>query len=358
LKTLASDILGTDASPVKVLLVDDVNPVFSAPPAWRVRDALMKVPFIASFGSFVDDTSTLADLILPDHSFLESWIARTPESGASMAVVSVAGPALRPLHNTRAMPDVLLQVGSGLARPLDLPWKTFDEMLMEAFSKLPAPSADTDAWTAAQKQGGWWGEPLDSAQGRAARARGTDAAERRQPAGGGAQAGAPRVVDPQFDGDANTYPFHFLPYASQAFLDGSLAHLPWLQELPDAISTAMWSSWIEINPQTAAKNGIAEGDVVEVTSTQGTLRVPALLSPGIAPDVVAMPVGQGHESFTRYASGRGANPVRLVAAVTEPETGSLAWAATRVRLSRVGGPDGGLILFAGEKTENPLGGLR
>jgi anaerobic selenocysteine-containing dehydrogenase len=75
------------------------------------------------------------------------------------------------------------------------------------------------------------------------------------------------------------------------------------------------------------------------------------VSPGIAPDVVAMPVGQGHQTFTRYASGRGANPVELLAPLTEPETGTLAWAATRVRLTRVGGPDGRLILFAGGMRE-------
>ena len=67
-----------------------------------MREALEKVPFIASFGSFLDDTSILADLILPDHSFLESWVDSTPESGAIEAVATVAGPAMRPLHQTRA----------------------------------------------------------------------------------------------------------------------------------------------------------------------------------------------------------------------------------------------------------------
>ncbi len=59
---------------VKVLLLADANPVFDAPKAWKVREALAAIPFIASFGSFLDDTSVLADLILPDHSFLESWV--------------------------------------------------------------------------------------------------------------------------------------------------------------------------------------------------------------------------------------------------------------------------------------------
>ena len=82
--------------------------------------------------------------------------------------------------------------------------------------------------------------------------------------------------------------------------------------------------------------GIAEGDMVEVASAHGHVRAPALISPGIAPDVVAMPVGQGHETFTRYASGRGANPISILAPATEPETGALAWAATRVKVTRVG----------------------
>jgi len=128
--------------------------------------------------------------------------------------------------------------------------------------------------------------------------------------------------------------------------------LPWLQEMPDPLTSAMWSSWIEINPATAERLAIGEGDVVEVASTQGTIRSAAVITPGIAPDIVAMPMGQGHRFFTRYASGRGANPMEVVAAVTEPTTGALAWAATRVRISRVGPPDGRLILFAGGIREN------
>jgi anaerobic selenocysteine-containing dehydrogenase len=160
-------------------------------------------------------------------------------------------------------------------------------------------------------------------------------------------------VAPQFDGDAAAYPFHFLPYPSPAFHDGSTAHLPWLQELPDPLTSAMWSSWVEINPQTAGRLHIAQGDVVEIASTQGSIRAPAMISPGIAPDVVAMPVGQGHELFTRYASGRGVNPLAILAPIAEAETGALAWAATRVKIARVSDPDGTLVMFAGEMRENP-----
>ncbi len=120
----------------------------------------------------------------------------------------------------------------------------------------------------------------------------------------------------------------------------------------------MWSSWVEINTETAGRLGIAQGDVVEIASARGAIRAPAIVSPGLAPNVVAMPVGQGHQTFTRYASGRGANPIEILAAVHEPETGALAWAATRVRISKVGGPDGSLIMFAGSLTEHPHGAGR
>jgi anaerobic selenocysteine-containing dehydrogenase len=327
--------LASGAAP-QVLLVDDANPVFSAPRALKVREAFEKVPFIVSFASFVDETSALADLILPDHSFLETWADAAPESGSTQAVVSVAGPVMKPLWQTRATGDVLLEVARKLQKPLDLPWQNYSEMLKASL----APLGD-EAWSAAQKQSGWWGElPKGAAV---------------QPTAADPKAAAVKYTEPTFDGDAGQYPFHFLPYASAAFLDGSLAHLPWLQEMPDPMTSAMWSSWVELNPKTAERMGIGLGDVVEVASSVGSLRAPAFINPGLAPDIIAMPVGQGHASFTRYASGRGQNPVEILAPVAHAETGTLAWAATRVKVTRAGDPDGSFIMFSarGELRENP-----
>ena len=321
----------------ELLLVDDANPVFGAPKGWQVREALAKIPFIASFGSFLDDTNVQTDLILPDHSFLEAWTDSLPESGSLVAVANAAGPVMRPLYNTRAMPEVLIEVAGKLKTPVSLPWKSFEEMLKASFDKL-----GEGAWDDVAKQGGHWGAQQSSVSSRQ-----SSVPSRQSPAT------SHDYVEPRFDGDAATYPFHFLPYASPAFDDGSVAHLPWLQELPDPLTSAMWSSWVEINPQTASKLSIRQGDIVEIASTQGSLRAPAFVSPAIAPDVVAMPVGQGHETFTRYASRRGVNPLTILAPVTEPETGALAWAATRVKVTRVGDPDGSLIMFAGEMRENP-----
>jgi menaquinone reductase, molybdopterin-binding-like subunit len=299
-------------APPKVLLVDDVNPVFASPAAWKVADALKRVPFIVSLGSFIDETSALADLILPDHSFLESWVDAAPESGSAKAASSAFGPVMRPLYDTRSTPDVLLEISRGLAKPIAGLPNSFEEFLN------------------AERSGGTSIPPA-----------------------GAAKATPLQWSEPVFDGDASQYPYHFLPYASQTLYDGSLAHLPWLQETPDPMTSAMWCSWVEINERKAEELGIHQGDIIELTSTQGSVRAPAFLNPGIAPDAVAMPVGQGHTNFTRYASGRGVNPISILAPVTTAETGTLAWSATRVKITRVSGPDESLILFAGATRERP-----
>jgi menaquinone reductase, molybdopterin-binding-like subunit len=330
------------------LLLYEANPIFSAPPALRIREALGKIPYIVSFGSFIDETSAQADLILPDHAPLESWLDSIPESGSLQSVASLAPPAVLPLHDTRSMPDVMLglahQLGGDVAKAL--PWTTYDAMLRAAFVPLRTrggsidAKTDDDFWDAAQTQGGWWSSPTPTHSGGSkAAASSRSAATRHAPVA---------MAMPEFAGAAGDYPFYFLPYVSQSFGDGSLAHLPWLQELPDVLTSAMWSSWVEIHPKTAERLGIQPGDLVEITSQQGSVRAPAVLSPGIAPDMVAMPAGQGHENFSRYATGRGTNPLSILAPLAERETGSLAWAATRVKITRAGGPEQAtLVLFAG-----------
>jgi anaerobic selenocysteine-containing dehydrogenase len=338
----------------QMLLLYDANPIFSAPPGVRIREAIVKIPYIVSCSSFIDETSAQADLILPDNAPLESWLDSIPESGSFEAVASLAPPAVLPLHDTRAMPDVLLglahQLGGDLAKAL--PWTTFDAMLRAAFVPLRtrggsiSAKTDDEFWDAAQAQGGWWSAPAQPAGARSAASPSAPVAAAKH---------APvAMTAPEFAGTAGDFPFYFLPYVSQSLGDGSLANLPWLQELPDVLTSAMWSSWVEINPRTGERLGIKQGDLVEIASQQGSVRAPAILSPGIAPDMVAMPVGQGHTNFGRYASGRGANPLSILAPLAEHETGSLAWAATRVKLTRAGGPEQAkLVLFAGGMSAFP-----
>jgi anaerobic selenocysteine-containing dehydrogenase len=337
------DMASRNSKTPAVLLLHDANPVFGAPQGSQVRNWIEKAGFVASFGGFIDETSALADLILPDHSPLESWLDDAPQSGSTRTVVSLAPPVVAPLHNTRSMPDVLLEVAQQLGGDVAkaLPWKTYDEALKASFGDLykaqgskSAKDAD-EFWSNAQSQGGWWSADEKAAPVSTAKSVGA----------------AVKYVEPTFDGDASQFPFYFQPFASQMFYDGSLAHLPWMQESPDPLSSVMWGTWVEINNRTAEKLGVKMGDTLEIASQHGTLRAPALVTPAIAPDVIAMPIGQGHTNFTRYATNRGANPISILAPMKVEGTESLAWAATRVKVSRVG--EGKLVMFGASMEETP-----
>ena len=81
---------------------------------------------------------------------------------------------------------------------------------------------------------------------------------------------------------------------------------------------------------------IKEGDVVEVTSQRGTIKALAYPHPGVSPNVVSIPFGQGHRAGGQFSEGRGANVFNILSPDTDENTGALAWAATRVRLEKTG----------------------
>jgi len=132
------------------------------------------------------------------------------------------------------------------------------------------------------------------------------------------------------------FPLEFQAYPSLQFGEGAGAHLPWLQELPDPASSAIWGLPVEIDPGTAASLRIATGDMVRVESQNGALEAPAYVHPGAIPGVLSMPIGDGHTNYTRYASRRGANPISILPP-TRDKSGAQVLSA-RVRLSRTGGP--------------------
>jgi anaerobic selenocysteine-containing dehydrogenase len=76
------------------------------------------------------------------------------------------------------------------------------------------------------------------------------------------------------------YPLVFFDtHASDVYTQGWCRNLPYLREIqPDP--------WVHIHPETAKARGIANGDWVIVESPHGWIKVKALYSPGIRPDVV------------------------------------------------------------------------
>jgi anaerobic selenocysteine-containing dehydrogenase len=270
--------------------------------------------------------------VLPDRVSLEAWGSDVPEPGPGYQTVAFQQPVVDPFGDSRDFGDILLAVAEELGGPVkdQLPWNSMRDALRQGARELFAlnrgslhrGSGDVgtfeDFWVGVLQRGGWWDTGARST-GRA-----VESPTVSQPAA------------PEFDGNVDEYPFHLMPFASLSMGDGSGAHLPWLQAMPDPMTTAVWDTWVEINPKRAAELGVREGDVVEVTSPHGAIEAKVYVHPATPPDVVSIPLGQGHSASGQYAEGHGANVLKILGAKTDQETGALAWGATRVQVRYTG----------------------
>jgi anaerobic selenocysteine-containing dehydrogenase len=305
---------------VKVLLVIGPNPAYELPLQAGFADALAKVPFVVSFAPIVDETAAQADLILPERTYLESWGYDVVDPAFDGPMISSQQPVVTPLFDARSAADVLLAAAKGIpAAAKALPWSDEVAYLKEMVAQLPPDprlGPGGVVWERYLQHGGWFMAPQAAAAATA-------------PAAPAITAQPLQLTAPKFQGDAGTYPFFLHLYVSSLLSDGRGANLPWLQASPDPLTTGAWQTLVEINPATAQKIGVVDGEVVKVTSPYGEIEGYVYTYPAMRPDTVAIATGQGHTDYGRYGSQHGSNPIQLMGA-------QLAWSTVRVNVTGTG----------------------
>ncbi len=301
---------------LRALLLHHTNPVHALPLDAGARETLEAVP-VVSFATLLDDSTMLADLVLPDHSPLEAW----GDHEISGDRVVLQQPAMQPLHDTRSTGDLLLALGPN-------PDQTMQQAVHRRWNALHAESgvggSASSFWQASQRSGGHFAAPAGATDAEAA-----------------APTGHPTLLLPQeplptaatlLQGPADGLPL--LVFPTIQLHDGRGANRGWLQESPDPVSKVTWDSWLELHPDTAASLDLSDGDGVRVEGDNGSFETTVVLRSGIRPGVVAVPLGNGHGELGRLAAGRGVNPVESLPLVLDDASGTLARATTRVRLHR------------------------
>jgi anaerobic selenocysteine-containing dehydrogenase len=317
---------------IKVLLIHGANPAYDLPAQVGFKDALAKVPTVVSFSPIPDETAILSDLILPDRTYLEAWGYEQVAPDFGMPMISSQQPVVTPVFDVRSTGDVMLTMARAIpAAAKVLPYADEVAYLKDVVANLPTGAnggsgADV-LWARYLQHGGWW--PASS-----------PAASAPQPA----SSQPVQISAPQYQGQASDYPYFLHLYVSDLLSDGRGASQPWLQGTPDPMTTVSWQTLVEINPTTAQKLGLSDGDVVKVTSPNGEIQAPIYTFPAIRPDTVAIATGQGHTDYGRYAQNTGANPIQLVGAQAESSGNNLTWSNLRVKITPTG-QKGSLALF-------------
>lgn len=343
--------------PLEVLFLYDANPVFETPGGAKFAQAFEKIPFVVSFSTFMDESAELADLILPEPTFLERWGDDYIE-GFGYPGIALRQPVIEPLYETLNTCDFLLKVAETLGGEIAkaFPWKSYEEVLQ---FRLKDVGAD---WETLKELGVWLTPGYRYAK------RGS---ERWFNVVGRDRVRAP--CDGYFDfysrelfalfgkknkgdlanfgisviGDATALP-HVEPvsYAGEGELTlnvftlmslgpkSEAANLPTLQEISGMTVRTTWDSWLEMNPETARELGLADNDRVTIESPFGKVTTQLKLMRGLRPDVVNLPYNQGHTAVGRYAKGRGVNGMTILNPASEPVTGLAAWTSTKVKVSK------------------------
>src|SRR5881628_1180848 len=299
---------------VEVLILGPgVNPAFTLPSGLKLADAVRKVALVVSFANVPDQTSALAHVVLPDTHWLESWGDYSPREG----VVGFLQPTMSPVRDSRPMGDTLLRIGRAALGVEEgkgpIPWPTFEQYVKGTWA--PLVKGDLEG---ALRRGGVFADVAP-------------AAVTLKVVGGNAEPA-------KLDGDPSG--LTLLAYPSLRFYDGRSAVSSWLHEAPDTMTQAVWDAWVEISTETARKLGVVQGEMVAVKSSQGTLELPAYVSPSLHPSAAAIPMGHRYTPYqrTRYvaADARSLNPMDILPAVTDPASGGLAFMSAKVTLTRLG----------------------
>lgn len=333
---------GLAAGKYKVVFNYAANPVYSAPAALAFKENFNKAELKVALAHYLDETALAADLVLPLDSAMEDWATVVPEympapdGEANYAQVSVRQPLMERLYpDTRGAGDILLAL---LKQRQADEYKDFDDFyayLRSAMVKNKVALGGADS-----TDDRFWDKTLSKSIIPVKGIAGSIAGK----------ASAASITLPGPTAADISYPLRLIPTVSASIRDGRNANEPWLQEAPDPLTTVVWDSWMEIHPKTAARLGIEEGDIIEVTSRSGSIKTQAYLFPGIHPDVISIPVGYGHEAMGRYAKGVGANVFAMLDPVYDRETGELAFNETNVKISKTG--DRVIVV----KEEGPAGG--
>ena len=380
---LFDEINKKQASPVDMLFVFSANPAHALPNSKAVNKALKKIPFIVSFSPFRDETAYMADMILPDHIYLEKTDDIVRPSGLPYPFYAVSQPIVKPLYNTRNTGDVIIRMAKKVGGTVKsaFPWNKYEAVLKARAKglfdagggKVGCDNADA-AWKWQKRtqsdydsfdemweslsSGGFWYKPLSPATNNqrlfktptnkfeffstqielavnAFARKGSEkkALQSMSITAQGASACLPHYEEIKHQGDH--YPLTLIPYEIINLASSQIPSPPFTYKTLFDNQLLKNDSFAMVNPKTASEYHLHQGDTVIIESAAGAVQVRVDVSHGAMPGMVYMPLGFGHTAYDEYIKEKGANPNDIVHAGKDPLSGQPIWWSTSVKITKV-----------------------
>lgn len=315
-------ILTDQPYPIRGWMVYKQNPVQALPDRGKTLEMMRKMEFIAVVDIVPSDTAWMADVVLPESTYLErtdpveGFHTPYPFLGLRQQVVS-------PQFETRPC----IEIAGGLASRMGL--ESFFQYDIDSYIDTQLTELDIDRRTLeatgvwARKRSRSYGTTLNSEY------------RFRTPSG------KIELLNERFK-RRNYAPFpvyesppspppgqyRLLPGKQAYFTHSANQDNQWLHEL--CPENTLW-----INADEAKKLGIEDGSLVKVTSEVGSVKIKAHVTEGIRKDCVHMPHGFGQRSGgLRLSRGQGASDQDLIASRSDNLTGNAAFHETFVKLDR------------------------
>ncbi len=259
------------------ILFYNANPVYDCVHGDALKKALKQMSLKVSFAPALDETAALCDYVCPDNNYLESWNDAEPVQG----FFSFTQPTIRPIFDTRQFQDSLLSwMGNKTSYSdyLENNWKE------QYFPKQKEFSNFEKFWFKCKQDGVYTLSVTSGAQPAFKAAR--------------LKAGKPA-------GDV----LELALYEKISMGTGKHANNPWLQEMPDPVSTATWDNYVTVSPAFADAQGLKQEDVVKIN---GKIELPVLIQPGQTEGTIGIALGYGRNVAGKVGKDVGKNVYGLM----------------------------------------------
>ncbi len=323
------------------------NPAYSNPHNGANSQTLQDerlIPYFVAVDTYMSESAALADLVLPDTTYLERWGVDSQPSFEMVPFVALRQPVVPPLGQARSFENVCLELAHRLGLGGHLGFSTVEEYYRLLLEQIPGLKLAGGLETL-RKTGVWFDQSARPDYGAY------------QHSGFATPSGKFEISSEAVNSHLPTYE----PIPANAVIDEDSFYLTgfkWSVQT-SATAPAKWLSEIVhdnpawMNRETARSLGIADGDRLVIRSAAGSVATRVRLTEGIHPRTIAISGQTGHWAMGSFAQarrsesvdpdsrliwwnghGNGVHPNAVIPVAPAKLSGAQAWHGIVVKVAR------------------------